>query len=220
MEYNINQLHTSRQNPLLFNILIRLMEVDELKSFRLVGGTNLALVYDHRYSVDIDMFTDSEYGTVDFNRVESLLRGLFPYFQTPAHGPAAFGKSFFVGYSDDNCVKVDLMYTDIFLDSPDTYGPIRMATRKDIAAMKMEAVNTGPRKKDFWDVHFLLEYHSLDEMLSFHQERHPYTHNRPELLDKMTTFEPVEDEPDPICYLGKEWADIKLDILSEVSKLI
>lgn len=192
--------------------------MDELKAFRLVGGTNLALVYDHRYSVDIDMFTDADYGSVDFNRIDTAMHNIFSYVQTPAHGPSAFGKSYFIGNSDEICVKVDLMYTDSFLDAPDIYGIIRMATRRDIAAMKMEAVNTGPRKKDFWDIHFLLEYYSLEDMLLFHQERHPYTHNREELLDKLTTFEPVEDEPDPVCYLGKEWIDIKLDILSEVKK--
>lgn len=32
--------------------------------FRLVGGTALSLQMGHRLSVDIDLFTDAEYGTL------------------------------------------------------------------------------------------------------------------------------------------------------------
>lgn len=38
--------------------------------FRLVGGTNLALKFNHRISTDIDLFTDAEYGSLDFSLFE------------------------------------------------------------------------------------------------------------------------------------------------------
>lgn len=219
MDYNFNQLHTSRQNPLLINILKQLFIIEELKEFRLVGGTNLALIYDHRYSADIDLFTDKEYGSVNFTKIESILKSNFAYVDTPQNGPSAFGKTYFIGNSKDECIKIDIMYTDNFLDSPDKYGIIPFATRKDLVAMKMEAVNTGPRKKDFWDIHLLLDYYSLEDMLSIHRERHPYSHNRNDILDKLVSFENVETDPDPICYLDKNWQDIKLDIIFEVEKI-
>lgn len=219
MDYDVNLLHTSRQNPLLVRTLNKLMSFEALKDFRLVGGTNLALVYDHRYSVDIDLFTDKEYGTVDFQKIEETMKAFFPSCITPSKGPSAFGKTYFVGNSVEDSVKVDIMYTDSFLDPADNYGPLRLATRNDITAMKMEAIATGPRKKDFWDIHFLLGYYTLEHMIAIHQCRHPYTHNSSELLEKMLTFEEVETEPAPICYLGKEWADIKLDIITEVERV-
>ena len=37
------------------------MELEELNSFRLVGGTSLSLQIGHRMSVDIDLFTDAVY---------------------------------------------------------------------------------------------------------------------------------------------------------------
>ncbi|WP_235280572.1 nucleotidyl transferase AbiEii/AbiGii toxin family protein [Myroides profundi] len=37
------------------------------KDFRLVGGTALSLQVGHRMSIDIDLFTDNPYSTVDFD---------------------------------------------------------------------------------------------------------------------------------------------------------
>lgn len=108
------------------------------------------------------------------------------------------------------------MYTDKFLEPFEEYGNIRTATANDIIAMKIEAVNTGARKKDFWDIHLLMNMVSFEEMLSIHKRRHPYTHDRNDLLQKMISFEDVEAEPEPICYQGYEWTDVKLDIIDEV----
>ena len=33
-----------------------------------------------------------------------------------------------------------------------------------------------------------------------------------ELLDKLTDFTEADADPDPICLLGKEWDEIKLDL--------
>ena len=38
------------------------MNATEFDSFRLVGGTALSLHIGHRKSVDIDLFSDAEYG--------------------------------------------------------------------------------------------------------------------------------------------------------------
>lgn len=48
--------------------------------FRLVGGTNLALRFNHRISTDIDLFTDAEYGSLDFSQFENWLKNNFSYY--------------------------------------------------------------------------------------------------------------------------------------------
>ena len=62
-------------SPLLKSILELLMKEDIFKVFRLVGGTALSLQLGHRKSVDIDLFTEAEYGSVDFDPV--CLRGRY-----------------------------------------------------------------------------------------------------------------------------------------------
>ena len=59
-------LHLNSVTNLLWNTLQKLMSIEEFNSFRLVGGTSLSLKLGHRESVDIDLFSDSEYGSIDF----------------------------------------------------------------------------------------------------------------------------------------------------------
>lgn len=58
------------------------------------------------------------------------------------------------------------MYTDSFLEPAEAIDRIRLASVRDIIAMKMNVVSRGGRKKDFWDLHLLLNKYSLAEMLS------------------------------------------------------
>ena len=58
-----NRLHWETVSPLLKEALGILMAEKIFAPFRLVGGTNLSLRYGHRLSVDIDLFTDTEYGS-------------------------------------------------------------------------------------------------------------------------------------------------------------
>lgn len=48
----------------LLGILKKIMDSEIFADFRLVGGTSLSLQRGHRRSVDIDLFTDLDYGTM------------------------------------------------------------------------------------------------------------------------------------------------------------
>lgn len=65
------------------------------------------------------------------------------------------------------------MYTDPFLNEPDEIDGVRFASVQDIVAMQLNAVTDGNgRKKDFWDIHFLLTKFFLKGMLDLHQKRY------------------------------------------------
>ena len=49
-------LHKETVQPSTLELLEKLMQVDELKDFALLGGTSLALRWGHRISEDIDLF--------------------------------------------------------------------------------------------------------------------------------------------------------------------
>ena len=49
---------------------------------------------------------------------------------------------------------------------------IRLAGFKDIAAMKLAAVTGRGTKKDFVDLHLLLGYFTLKEMLTFYDKKY------------------------------------------------
>ena len=199
--------------PILRSTLERLMRIDEFRPFRLVGGTSLSLRYGHRISDDIDLFTDAEYGSIDFQLLQEILRREFPYCQGDCGEIVSFGTSYLVGNSKEDNVKLDLFYTDPFIRPMDQIESIRMASLDDIVAMKMDVISRGGRKKDFWDLHILRNKYTVEQMLSLYKERYPYGATDEECIAGLTNFSVADSDPDPTCLLGKIWQLIKLDFV-------
>lgn len=196
----------------LWQILNQLMSLKELMPFRLVGGTSLSLLLGHRISVDIDLFSDAEYNSIDFIALDKLFSSSFRYVDYGESGNNSFGKSYFMGNSKDDTVKVDLFYTDTFQYPILKYQELRLSQLEEILAMKLEVIRQNGRKKDFWDIHELMEHFSWQDMLSFYKKRYPCSHTKEEIILKLTDFEIADSDFDPICLKDKYWELIKLDI--------
>jgi len=214
-------LHLNTVSDLLWESLNTLMSIEEFNDFRLVGGTSLSLQQGHRESTDIDLFTDAEYGSIDFNRLEEILNETFPYASTSSVGDVVFGRSYFIGENADNALKLDIYYSsESFIFSILVNGNVRLAPNEEIAAMKFEVIANGGRKKDFWDIHELLDVFTLEEMISFYLQRNPYGSTREEVLEACLDFSGAEDDLLPNCYRNKAWELIKLDIEEEVQNIL
>ena len=197
-------------NALLKESLHILMKSTVFHDFRLVGGTSLSLQIGHRESIDIDLFSDAEYGSIDFNAINVFLKDNFQYVDF-LDIPPAFGRSYFIGKDKENSVKLDVFYTDSFIQPSIEIDGIRMATIEEIIAMKVDVIQRGGRKKDFWDLHDLLEKYDIVKMLDLHELRYPYTHDSNLIKQNFINFEQADDDFDPICYKGKYWEFIKED---------
>ena len=197
-------------NDILKKSLHTIMKAPVFNNFRLVGGTALSLQIGHRESVDIDLFTDSEYGSIDFQLIDSYLKGNFKYVDFLDIQPA-LGRSYFIGDSKDDSVKLDVFYTDSFIQSPIEVDGVRMATIEEVIAMKVDVIQRGGRKKDFWDLHEFIEKYNINEMLALHQKRYPYAHDANIIKQNFKNFEIADDDFDPICLKGKYWVFIKED---------
>ncbi len=205
-------LYYKTVNNLLKEGLLQLMAAKEFENFRLVGGTSLSLQIGHRESIDIDLFSDAEYGEIDFDAIENYLETNFKYIDHLSNIIPGMGKSYLIGEDKDNSLKLDIFYTDKFIQPIYLEDNIRMATIEEIIAMKLDVVQRGGRKKDFWDLHELFENYSLSQMLDLHEQRYPYTHDRDLIIQNFTDFSIADDEFNPICFKGKYWEFIKEDI--------
>ena len=207
------KLHYNTVSPLLCDILSQLMVQPEFTPFCLVGGTSLSLQLGHRISIDIDLFTDAPYGSLDFHAIQSKLRSMFPYCQGDCGDIVGMGASYIIGNSAFDSIKLDLFYTDPFIRPIKTIDNIRIASIEDIIAMKLDVVGRNGRKKDFWDLHELHDKYAIAEMLSLYAERYPYNHTQEELLHGLTNFSLADTDPDPNCLRSKAWPLIKLDFM-------
>jgi hypothetical protein len=159
------RLHWNTVKPILKEVLTVLMQNDLFQPFRLVGGTSLSLKIGHRMSDDIDLFTNHAYDSLDFASIDKFLRQTFKYVSDLTPGPVGMGVSYLVGHSKDESVKLDLYYTDTFIQPMLQIGPYRLATFEEIIAMKIDIVQRKARKKDFWDLDELLEKYSIEQMI-------------------------------------------------------
>lgn len=205
-------LHWKTVSGQLKEYLLVLMAAKELAEFRLVGGTALSLHLGHRMSVDIDLFTDAEYGTLDFEIIEAFLKASFPYVSGDFGGAEIIGKSYLIGSDKDHMVKLDIYYSmDPFFQDAVVIDNVRLASVEEIIAMKVDVVQRGGRKKDFWDLHQVLDDYDLIAMIDLHAKRFEWTHERDVILENFTDFSAADADFDPICLMAKEWVFIKED---------
>lgn len=195
------------------------MRVDVLADFRLVGGTALSLQLGHRESDDIDLFTDANYGSINFGLIEEYLIKNFPHVSGEMGENPGMGKSYLVGADAGDYVKVDIYYSmDPFFQPLVFEDNIRMATIEEVIAMKIDILQRKGRKKDFWDLHEVMQSYSIEQMISLHAARFEWTHDEPLIRTNFTDFSHADTFADPKCLRGKRWGFIKQDFIEALDR--
>ena len=157
------------------------------------------------------MFTTEPF---DFDEVFNLLSvqfGLTPTRTSP---------NTIIGFIDN--IKVDVIYHPFaWIDAPVIEDSIRLASIKDITAMKIHAItNSGQRPKDFVDIAFLSNYFSYNTMKEFALEKYP-AYN-PIMFDKaINYFEDIDtDAMANIKMVGRKfnWIPIEKRLIQMTSR--
>lgn len=192
--------------PNTLELLKTLMQMPELDNTRLVGGTSLALQYGHRRSVDLDFFGEI---SVDLDELTEALKDRVEHVVVGGHSRSI--KAYFL-----NGVKVDVVnYDYAWIDSPVIEEGLRLASPKDIAAMKVNAVIGRGTKKDFIDIFFLLQHYSFSDLLKLYLQKYPDGSEYRALLS-MAYFGDADQQPMPYMFDSVDWETIKQTIRREV----
>jgi len=198
------RLHYNTVSLPLLESLRKLMGNYAFNDFVLVGGTALSLQLGHRMSVDIDLFTSIDYGSMNLNEIKRAISLSFHYTEClESLNKRNLGYMIYVGNSQEEKVKVDLFYTEKFIFPIVIQDGLRLASLKDIAAMKMQAVAKSKRKKDFWDIHELLEHFTLEEMIQFGLQRDPYSLSEDDIINSLCNSYELSQDSEIKCLRGK-----------------
>ena len=195
---------------------MRCMRMKEFNHFRLVGGTSLSLQLGHRMSEDIDLFSDIDYGKLDFKSITKVMQDEFSVTEFYNLMVVGNGIAYKVGDDKAKTIKVDVNYTDKFIFPTVLIDTIRMASLEEIAAMKLEVVLGGGRIKDFWDLHELADHFTFKQMIKFHEKRYHTSYSQREWKTQMLDFAKANPQTQPECLRGKHWELIKLDLMDFV----
>ena len=195
-------LYTSTVEPNTLSLLEKLMTLDELKQFSLVGGTALSLRYGHRISVDLDLFCNLEFDQA------AIIKSLEITFGHQFKYEGNFTKAGIFCFIND--IKVDIVYyPHSTIEEIELNGGLRIYGNKDIAAMKIQAILGRGKKKDFWDIAELFHHYSLNEIINYHQQKYPSQQLLISMPQALTWFEDAEAGEDPVSLKGQTWETVK-----------
>ncbi|MBK9284911.1 MAG: nucleotidyl transferase AbiEii/AbiGii toxin family protein [Sphingobacteriaceae bacterium] len=185
------------------------MKIPGFEELYLVGGTSLALQLGHRISVDIDLFGKTELSEFELNDVIQNLGSV-----------TLLNKSKNIKIYTINGIKVDIVnYPYKWIDTTLNIEGIRLAGKKDIAAMKLNAIAGRGSKKDFADLYFLLNEFTLAEMIKFYKEKYPEA-SEFLVLKSLTWFDDADLEPEINWIIKQNWTDIKQSIIKTTSEYL
>lgn len=186
------------------------MTIPSLLPFSLVGGTALALRYGHRTSEDLDLFN---YNKFDHNSIVNELEITFGSSFLYKQQNTQFGIFCFIEE-----IKVDFVYFPHQPIKPiETIEAIRLHSTPDIAAMKIQAILGRGKKKDFWDLHELLQHFNLQQIMDWHKQKYPGQMLAISIPHAITYFVDADETEAPKSLKGQTWEMVKKGIQKTVS---
>jgi len=195
--------------PRTLRLLETICAIPELSGFNLAGGTALALRIGHRISVDLDFFGDKNFSTEE---ILDLMAGEKPISIISQH------KNILILNVQN--VKVDFVsYQYPLIAKPIVEGVIRMLATSDIAAMKLAAIAGRGRKRDFYNLYFMLKEFSMKQMIDFYNQKF---HDGSEMMvaRSLTFFDDADTDEIPRMFATTvSWEEIKMTRLKEVKNL-
>jgi len=182
-----------------------------VKDAYLAGGTALALQIGHRISLDLDFFTFHEFNVKELNTSLSQL----PEFTSEQTSKwTVLGKL--------NTTKFSFFYYKYPLISETiTFEGIQLASLSDIAAMKINALESRGTRRDFIDVYLLAKQFSLDEMLKFYDQKYGTLENNfYSIIRSLNYFDDAEKESEmPKMLIPISWDEVKTFFEDQVKRL-
>lgn len=189
--------------------LARLSKLPSAAHLYLAGGSGLALHLRHRVSNDLDLFARPS--ELDFAGFEKELRQVTKEVELVSQSDATLHLRL-------EGVEVDLVRYDFEPVTPPRMSEagIRLASLRDLAAMKLAAISRRGVRRDFWDLHAILQSRrvSLARALDdFRQKFRLAEADTYHVLRALSWFDDAErDEAFPRGLTRAHWQVIKADL--------
>jgi predicted nucleotidyltransferase component of viral defense system len=169
-------------------------------SFYLAGGTALSLLLGHRYSYDLDFFSPQPFRN-DLLRREAEALGTFEVF--------ADSRGTLEGRIGETRVTF-LEYRYPLMQPTSDLGAAKVASIRDIAAMKLSALSSRGSRKDFMDLFFIKDFMDWPEILRVFRAKFAGSgYDLVHVVKSLAWFEEAEKEPMPVMIKECSWEGVK-----------
>lgn len=178
-----------------------LQQLNSLSNFYLAGGTNLAIRYSHRESVDIDLFCENIIGISGFELIEKEIketfknRVLYIGYPTKQSDEIVFLRT--IISTDKTNIKVEIIQGFKLFHTIETINGINLASETDIGLFKLDSITNRYAEKDLYDLDYITENpnHSLNKLMELYEKRKNYyiENNINTIFSLSNDFCPIEN---------------------------
>ena len=161
----------SAVSPVLKQTIVELQNLPSLTLFALGGGTNLALRYNHRISIDIDFIAPTIMGRDGFDQIIEEVENLYDknrvktmLLNTELNEQFLFLRMFIS--KEDQVIKVEFLQNMKCLFGQEVFDAIRIIHKIDIGLFKLMSASNRFAKKDIYDLDYITDEIPLIELFN------------------------------------------------------
>lgn len=203
-------MFTTGISPATQQALAILTKVPFVGKYYLAGGTACALYYGHRLSYDLDFFSRDPEEPV---QITQKLLGLGELKVDQQSEGTWLGEL--------NNVKLSFfqhLYREVAKE--EEWGGVRVASKLDIACMKLEAIASRGIKRDFVDMWYLCRELGLGNIFEAARKKYsPADISDMHFLRSLVYFDDAETSPVPNMLHELDWEKVKKYFEVEVARL-
>ncbi len=194
------------------------------KKFYFTGGTPLSAFYlRHRYSEDIDLFSEHEINLLPLRSFIGKVQKKLKLKRTDYRQFMGL-HTFQLFFTNGEVLKVDFNYYPFpRIEKGERYHNISVDSALDIAVNKVHTIAVKPRARDFIDLYFLIgDYgYSVRELLAQAKIKFDWHIDAVQLGSRLLTASTVADYPRMIRKIDhREWKAFFVDEARKLDKEI
>lgn len=142
--------------------ILELQNLPSVAKFALGGGTNLALRYQHRISIDIDFISPDTIGKTGFKKILAEVK---EYFGSRILNLILINEDLGEQYmflrmfikAETEVIKIEFLQNMKCLFEPQILNEVRLIHENDIGLFKLMSATNRFAKKDIYDLEFITE---------------------------------------------------------------
>lgn len=224
----------------------KLQLLESLSLFSLGGGTNLALRFNHRISIDIDLFTNHIIGKSGFRAIQSEISGAFKNELISFEFPCDIDDQYIFARCHINCnntiIKVELLQNMKTVHGIELEDDIKLISKKDIGLFKLVSAANRAAKKDIYDLDYITDevplidlyaelknkigkFNSMSDKTIFDLDKEKCPISNPQLLLRFDEgiqrmkSRPMHSDDSIQNFKGKTWFDARYSWRTKVREL-
>lgn len=145
----------------LITTIQELLRTPSLSKFALGGGTNLAYRYNHRKSIDIDLFSNEIIGRIGYKKIETEINELFGDSLIHLDYPCDINNQYIflrcLIKKGELIIKVEILQNMKTMYDIEIIDDMRFISKKDIGLFKLVSASNRSAKKDIYDLDYITE---------------------------------------------------------------